>query len=412
MNRLLILKKHLRKKLELGITFLLFFYYTQPNIPTSIFQAWALFGFITVPLLILGQWKQFIWVATRDLPLLMLIIVVPISILWSTSPDSTLGYSRAFLCSTAFGMYLATCYTSKEQIQLLVYFFSIFIIPNLIVPLILPSYGIDAGWRGITRYKNVLAAIMVMTATLFLDFSLYKRRYRWAALIGTFLAFLILLLSQGKGSLGIFIELLPLLPIYKVIKQEYRLRTVLGICAVIIAGVITIAISVNLQFIVVDLLGKDLGGNGREELWTYLIERGLERPWLGYGYAGFWTNPIEGLGVALKFPWIEGAGQGGGNAHSSYIEAFLQLGWLGLSLLTLSILTFLVRVVILLSLTKQIEFFWMIQLLLIVAISSSSDSIGFLDYRNLFWVLYVSSAYSTAVYLNRVFKTNKKLVKV
>ncbi len=413
MGQPLSFKKHLRKKLELGITFFLFFYYLVPNVPTPIYQAWALLGFITVPLLILGQWKRFIWVTTRDLPLLLLTAVVPISILWSTSPDSTLGYSRAFLCSTAFGIYLATRYTSKEQMRLLVYLFGISIFLNLIAVLIIPSYGIaDGAWQGITRYKNHLAAIMVMTTTLFLDISLYGRRYRWAALIGTFLAFLILLFSGGKGSLGIFVGLLPLLPLYKIVNQEYRLRTVFAICVLVIAVVITVPTLANLEYIVVDLLGKDLGGHGRDEVWDYLIQRALEKPWLGYGYGGFWSDPTEGLGVALRFPWIGGAGQGGGNAHSSYLETFLQLGWLGLSLLILSILTVLSRVVFLLGLTKQIEFFWMLQLLLIVAISSSEDAIGFLDYRNLFWVLYVSCAYLTAVEVNRVFKTNKKLVKI
>lgn len=416
MRQLLTLEQPLRNKLEKGITFVLLLYYLGINVPEAITQALALFSFLTIPILILPHWKRFVWVVTRDLPLLLLTAIVPISILWSTNPDATFNYSRAFLFSTAFGIYLSTRYTLKEQIQLLIYLFSIFICLNLILPLIVPSYRMDEyGWAGITKYKNDLSTIMCLITTLFLDMSIYARRYRWAALGGSSLSFLMLLLSRGKGSLGIFITImLPLLPLYKLVKQEYRLRTLLGICTLIISGVIITAISTNFEFIIVDLLGKDTGLNGRGELWAYLIDRGLEKPWIGYGYAGFWENPAEGLGVALKFPWVGGAGQGGGNSHSSYIEVFLHLGWLGLSLVIFSLSTVLIRVVLLLGLTRQIEFFGMLQFLLFLAMASYSDSVsvGFISYRSVYWVLYVSIAYSTAIHLHRIFKTNNKYVNI
>lgn len=414
-NQSFSIKKDLVKKLELGITFLLFSYYLGINIPEPVTQAWAMLGFLTIPLLIIGHWKRFIWVATRDIPLLVLIITVPISVFWSNSPNFTLAYSRAFLCSTAFGIYLATRYSLKEQMRLIVWLLGIFTCLNFIVPLMLPSYGIDysylAGpaWQGITRQKNELSGAMVMVSTFFLTIGIYGSRYRWVALTGSFLAFIILLFSKGKGSLGIFIGLLPLLLVYKIFKQEYRLRIVLSICGLMIGGLLIIGTFFNLQFIVVDILNKDLGGNGRDQVWSYLIERGLEKPWLGYGYAGFWNTYAEGLAVWLKFPWIAGAGEGGGNAHSSYIEVFLHLGWLGLSLICLSFLTFVIRIVLLQVLTKQIEYFWMLQFLLIMAINSSYESYGgFIAYRHWFWILYVSYAYSTAIQLNRIMKSGRK----
>ncbi|BDA70279.1 hypothetical protein CAL7716_044450 [Calothrix sp. PCC 7716] len=403
------IRKSLVHQLKTITILLLFFYYLGLNLPRPVIQAWALFGFLVVPLLVIRRWKQFCWVVTKDLILLLLIVSVPLSSLWSTNPDITLAYSRAFICSTAFGIYLATCYTPKELMRLLIWLFSIYTVINLIVPLIIPSYGIYGGWRGISNYKNSLAATMVMAAMLFLDMHFYGRRYRWCALIGASIAFVILMLSKGRGSLGIFIGLLPLLPFYKIVKQEYKLKMLLGICAIFICGIIVLTASTNLEFIVVNLLGKQMDLTGRAPLWEYLIDKGLERPWFGYGYAGFWTDPTESLGVALRFSWIEGVGEGGGNSHSSYIEAFLQLGWLGLSLTLLSLLMVLIRIVLLLGLTKQIEFFWMLQFLLLVIIISYSDSMGFLDYRNFFWVLYVSTAYSSAIHLNRIFKNCNKI---
>ncbi|RCJ14622.1 hypothetical protein A6S26_10990 [Nostoc sp. ATCC 43529] len=415
MNQKLSLKKDVCQKLEVGITVLLFSYYLGINFPEPITQAWALLGFLTVPLLILGCWKRFIWVATRDIPLLLLIVSVPISFFWSSSPNSTLAYSRAFLCATGFGIYLATRYTPKQQMQLMVWLFGIFTCLNFIVPLIMPSYGINnsylggPAWQGITRQKNELSGAMAVVSTFFLTIGIYGSKYRWLALTGSAVAFIILVFSKGKGSLGIFVALLPLLPLYKILKQEYRLRTVLSICAFMFGALLIITTVFNLQFIVVDILNKDLGGNGRDQVWSYLIERGLQKPWLGYGYAGFWNTYSEGLAVWLKFSWIAGAGDGGGNAHSSYIEVFLHLGWLGLSLVTLSFFTFFIRVVYLQVLTRQIEYFWMFQFLLIMAINSSYESYGgFIAYRHWFWILYVSYAYSTAIEFNRTIKNSTK----
>jgi hypothetical protein len=65
----------------------------------------------------------------------------------------------------------------------------------------------------------------------------------------------------------------------------------------------------------------------------------------------------------------------------------------------------------LLGLTRQIEYLWMCQLLLLIAITGYYESYsGFLAYRNLFWALYVSIACSTALHLKRILKTNNKLV--
>lgn len=413
MNQLLIINKNIINKTEIIVIFLLFFYYLNPNIPLPAVQAWALFGFITVPLLIIGCWKRFIWVALLDIPLLLLVLLVPISVLWTTTPEETLNYCRAFVCSTAFGIYLAARHTPKELIKVLLYLFVITIFINLAAALFFPSYGIyDGGWVGINRYKNYLAATMVIITTLFLDIGIFGNKNRHIALVVAGLGFFLLVMSRGKGSLGMFIGSLVLYPLYKVAKQEYRLRTILSIVTIILVTVVIMTALNNLEFIVVDLLGKDMGFNGRDRLWTYLIERGLERPWLGYGYAGFWNNPAEGLGVALKFPWINGAGQGGGNSHSSYMEIFLQLGFSGLSLMIISLLTYLYRVVVLLGLTRQLEFFWMLQLLVILMSLSYSDTIGFLSYRNLYWVLYISSAYSSAISLKRIIKTKNRFVNV
>ncbi len=341
-----------------------------------------------------------------------------ISVLWSSVPQETIGSSRAIVASTAFGIYLATRYTPKEQLKLFAYLFGAYTLLNIVVAVILPAYALpyrseDGGGivlQGVAGHKNQLAAAMALATMLFLDIGLYIRRYRRAALILAAIAFAALLLSKGKGSLAVFMAMLCLLPVYKIAKVDYRLKTFFSICAFLI-GIAIIAITlINLEFIVVDFLGKGMEFSGRIPLWNYLIQRGMEKPFLGYGYAAFWHIPAERLGVELN-TWIH-AVENKGNSHNAYVELFLQLGFLGLSLVVLSFVTVLIRVILLLGLTKQIEYFWMLQILLFIAMSSYSEVFpGLLvAYRSLYWVLYVSISCSTAIYLKRIFRTGNKLV--
>jgi exopolysaccharide production protein ExoQ len=411
------LNQHLSRNIELGITFCLSAFYLGIDLPSPIPSALALVSFLIIPLLIIRQWKEFIYVATRDIPLILAVGLAVISVVWSTNPEATLAHSRALLFSTAFGIYLATRYPPKEQMRLMVWLFGIYMLLSLITSLILPSYGTDINteglsWQGIAGHKNALSAAMGMAAMLFLDLALYGYKYRPILSLGAGISFLLIVLSKGKGGLGVFMALLPLLPLYKLAKQEYRLRTFFGIFAFVIGLVMILATLVNLKFITVELLGKDMELTGRIPLWNYLIQRGLEKSWLGYGYGAFWTNPKEVLQVALNVPWMSSIADGvtKAHAHSAYIDLFLQLGWLGVSLVTLSFVTILVRVVLLLGLTKQIEYFWMLQLLLFMAMGNIANNSGeFLAYRSLYWVLYVSTACSTAIHLKRILKTGNKL---
>ncbi len=411
------MNKILSRKVELGITFCLCLFCLGVKLPSPIGKAPILLHYAIIPLLIIRQWRECIYVATRDIPLLLAVGLAGISVVWSTNPGETLAQSRALFFSTAFGIYLATRYTLKEQMRLMVWLFGIYVLLCFIVPLVLPSYGMamntgGLSWQGISGHKNNLSAAMGVAAMLFLDLALYGYKYRRVFSLGAGISFLVLVLSKGKGGLAVFMGLLPLLPLYKIAKQEYRLRTFFGIFAFVISVVLIVGTLINLEFITVELLGKDVTLTGRVPLWNYLIQRGMEKPWLGYGYGAFWHDPQEILQIALNVPWMSTIADGSvtAHAHNAYIDLFLQLGWVGLSLVILSFVTLLFRVVLLLGLTKQIEYFWMLQLLLYMAIGNLANNQGqFLAFRSLYWVLYVSTACSTAIHLKRILKTGNKL---
>jgi O-antigen ligase len=400
---------YLGKKIEPGITLLLILFYADVSFSSIVSKALAAGAYIIIPILIIGQRKRFIYVATRDILLIFTTLTAVLSFIWSTAPEATLINIRALLLITLFGVYLATRYSPKDLMHLMLWMSGIAVFFSIVFSLSVADYGThivngELSWRGIFKHKNYLALRMAFAAITFLIFSLDNRRLRWLALTGTGISFVVLLLTNSKSSLSLFVLSLLLIPLYNLFKfSNYKLQAFLLVTVVLVFGSAATGVFSNLQFLVVDLMGKDLGGNGRDELWSYLITRGLERPWLGYGYAGFWNNLTEVYGVAAN-TWFQALELGSGHAHSGFVDLFLQLGWLGSSLVMLSFLTVIIRLVNLLSLTKKIEYFWMLQFVILMFGSNFSVAASFLGNRHIFWILYIATALSSAIQYSRISK--------
>jgi O-antigen ligase len=377
----------------------------SPPLPAFVNSALNAAGYgILFPLFAL-RWKGLIYAATRDIPLLLLFVMTVASISWSASPAVSLNEIKPFLRANLLGMYLAKYYSIKDQMRLFTWLFSLAAIVSLVVVLAFPASGAPGGignsWKGIFNYKNTLARIMVLAAMLYLLTAIDNRRKRRLALTGFFLAVAMMLATQGKTSLASFFILLCVLPIYIAVKQNYKLQIFLYTVLVLLGGAAVIWSAVNLETIVVQGLGKEMTFSGRTEIWNLTIQRGLERPWLGYGYVGFW--PSDYSLIVINNTWASLSKEVGVrfNAHSHFIDMFLQVGGLGFSLYIINYLAVFLRVVALLSLTRNIEFLWILQFLVGQTLFNLSDSATLLSADG-FWTIYVSIVFSTAIEYNRV----------
>jgi O-antigen ligase len=241
---------------------------------------------------------------------------------------------------------------------------------------------------------------MVIGVITFLNIALDERRYRWLTLIGTGLAIALVLLSGSKSSLIILILSLSLLPLYKFIRQHYKLQVVLLIVFFLLLGSAAVLIVGNLETIVVDILGKSMSLSDRVPLWNLVVEKGLERPWLGYGYAGFWTSN-NALFVFNNLSWGPSTlSDSRFYSHNGLVEVFIQLGFVGLSLCLLSFVMLMLRTVYLINSTRSREFFWLFQFLMVFFLSNLSE-LGFLA-NDTSWILYVSMSFSTGVWCKRI----------
>lgn len=401
----------LARKLEPGIVILLLLYYWNPQLPPTIESAMKYGSYALVVILflsvVIGQWQRCAYIATRDIFPWLLLGLSYASIIWSAAPQYTSDEIDPLIRATIFGTYLAIRYTPREQIRLLAWVLGIAAVFSFLYSLAMPSLGIDGSgmWKGIFQHKQYLGRVMVIGSFTFIYLAFDDRKYRWLAWAGCGLSILLILLSQSKSALILLLISWLLLPLFKFIKQNYKLRVILVISSLLLFSCMTVLIANNLETIVVDFLGKNLEFNGRIPVWTLAIEKGLERPWLGYGYAGFWTS--DHAFYVLSHSWAVINGNARMHSHNGFIDTFLQLGFVGLSLFFLSFIMLISRTFVLINATKCREFTWVFQLLIVSLLANASE-VSTIANGGLMWILYVSMSLSTSIYFNRFKKYGPK----
>lgn len=359
--------------------------------------------YLVIPVIALPHWKRMLYIATRNLPLLVLYAFVLCSVFWSAAPERTTALLRALLPRTLLGIYLATRFNLKEQMHLLAWAFGISALGGLVLNQIKGT-----AWLGLYLHKNYLARMMAVGSMLFIFLSIGNlKRLGLYGLLVCFSLFM-LLRSTGKTALVLLFLVLCLLPLYWLVKRDYKFQVAALSLGMLAVGVTTVTIINNFEFLVVDVLGKSLTLNGRTQIWSYFIERGLTRPWLGFGYSAFWAVPEERYGVVVN-TWYGSAATartslyaGAGHAHSGWMDLFLSLGIIGLLLFIISFLNVLWNAVQLVVITKKIEYFWVLSFITFFVLLNITITITILASRHIFWIMYIAMALSTSLELERL----------
>ncbi len=164
---------------------------------------------------------------------------------------------------------------------------------------------------------------------------------------------------------------------YWFLQQHYKLRVLYFIGGILLSSTAAVLLIANLEFVVVDLLGKNLELNGRFPIWSLMLEQAWKSPWLGYGFAGFWTSDASDPIFSLS--WASLAREAGVrfNSHNGYLELLLQLGLVGLTLFTISLLSLIGKAIYLLLRVKTLELFWVLQTIFLMTLLNIAGSNGF-----------------------------------
>ncbi len=204
----------------------------------------------------------------------------------------------------------------------------------------------------------------------------------------------LIVLSNSKNALLSLLFMLILIPFWKILRQSYKQKLFLFHASLLLGGGIIVGL-INYVEPILNSMGKDLTLTGRIPLWIVLLDKVSDKPWLGYGYNGFWPSEIDD--VQSQLLWSAG------HAHNGFLEVALGLGLLGLLLLIFNLLSNYLRAVKLVSLATTAEYLWPLQVMTIIIFVNFSIESTFLK-PNIFWMLYVGTSLSLILQHDRLQK--------
>ena len=356
--------------------------------------------FITFVLLGM-RWKRALVVFSGNVLLWVLIGVFCFSYFWSINPSQTLRFSVYAIGTTGLGLYLATRYSLAEQMRLLTWTYGVLLISSILLAVAIPQYGIMSGvhegaLRGVFTHKNQFGAFMAPGGVMFLLSALRGDRYSWLYWTLLVLNCGAMVMSQSATALGTFAVMLLLCLTYRIFRWRYEIM-VSAILAITIIGFISlIAVAGYIgSDSLLSSIGRDATLSGRTFIWQYVWDQIQLRPWLGYGLAAFWNGydgPSGYVQLAMRIAIVY--------AHNGFLDIWLSIGLLGLSVFAISFVSTTVRSFALLRKTNSPEGFWPLLFLTYILLSNLTEG-TISNLNSSFWAIYAAISYSLIVARNR-----------
>jgi exopolysaccharide production protein ExoQ len=260
--------------------------------------------------------------------LLIILVIGPISLLWSVEPILTFLRSGAMIGTVLVSIYISRRYTTRELLTLCSWSLGLAAACTVFFVAFLPQYGLGIGefegsWLGIYGQKNNLGAVMAVGYLV--SILLYKftpsRRFRYLLFAGCMLG--LVYLSASATSLMICLALPFFLwaarLTFEPSKHPFPRRLLVAICVAVLA----FSIASDFEGVTA-AVGRDEGLSGRTVIWLSAFQAIQERPLLGYGYEAFWQSDK----TAADSIWSS-VGQNLFYSHNGLLEVWLGLGIVG-----------------------------------------------------------------------------------
>ncbi len=288
--------------------------------------------------------KENIWV-------ILLIGFMLLSIFWSDIPY--ISFKRWIREITAVLMALLVA-TEREPAQAMQSIFRRTVYVLIPFSVLLIKYFPELGlfyvhhegitmWTGVTTHKNGLGRLCLIT--MFFLIWTFVRRWqgrsiavnRYQTIAEVFILFLIIWLFKGPensysatsiGSLAVGIAMYICLLLMKKYHINIGSKTLMAMVACVIGyGIVTVLVGGSTFSTFTSSLGRNETLTGRKDIWETLLPIAMESPIFGKGFGGFWTPEIS-----LKYFEIS-------ECHNGYLEVFLELGIVGIFLVSIFLLS-------------------------------------------------------------------------
>ena len=345
--------------------------------------------YILVILLGLKSLPQVIRSAAFTPLIIICVLWMGLSYIWSEIPSVTFRRSIALLMGTFFGIVLAARYDWGQLVQRVAFVYLLLAGIALLVCVLWPSKGvmmdIHAGaWRGVWVEKNYLGGNMTRALVVIMCAYAMRPDRWWMWLPGGFLAFFLVIMSTSKTALMISVASIGLFIAIRIFRRFPVLRVPLMYVSVMFVSVMTILIFVFPEEMF-GLIGKDPTFTGRTDIWALLMDSIRERWILGYGYGAYWQDEYgPSYYVRNALEW------GVPTAHNGWMEIWLSGGVI---IVTLFATHFLLTLLLAINRLKRggVESYWAILSTLMFFFFSLSES-TILAQNDLTWVIFVATS--------------------
>lgn len=115
------------------------------------------------------------------------------------------------------------------------------------------------------------------------------------------------------------------------VRQSKRAPIYVTAVAVVVVGAASVILFWNQ---LTSLLGKEADLTGRTTIWGSVIQLAQQKPVFGWGWVSYWApwaEPFKGLAVRNGVEYLQ--------AHNAYLDVWLQLGFVGLVVFVLLVLS-------------------------------------------------------------------------
>ena len=271
---------------------------------------------------------------------LALLLTATATSVFSVSPANSFGMLRTALLFFGACLFLRYRFSPNYLLTLVVAILGGLMLVSLALATTTPlgvMSGFDAGrWRGAFNHKNTLgenAGIAVLGAVAL--YIIHPSARLWTALAAS-LGVLCLFMSGSATALaatacaGLIFATAQLIVWTKIRRRQ---GFALLIATIILLGVVG-ALTVGA---LAQMLERDLTFTGRTAIWSQFLYFAEQRPWTGWGWATISSTDamLPLIRQTLNLPYIQ-------TPHSGYISLLVELGWVGLGLFVVWLVTTLI----------------------------------------------------------------------
>ncbi len=300
----------------------------QTDVSSTVAQA------IILTILVWMWWlrRRYLLPVMRDIfPYLLILMLCAVSAIWSDYQFPTIRRSVTLSSCVFFGAYCYLQFGLKGTVELMARATLVVAVLSIIAFYLVPSMGHESAegyenaMRGVFSQKNSMGEAMLLASSWYIYQLCDNPKSVARPILSLLLLYFCLIKANSATSLMISIIVLALGAIFWSEANWRRRMLVIYLLAVGFILACAFAFLDTAQLLAA--LNRDPSFTGRIPLWGFSLQAAMDRPWVGYGYSGFWNEDspiVQTIWAAIdwKAP----------SAHNGYIDILLQIGFLGMAL--------------------------------------------------------------------------------